>query len=209
MKALDIIRREYLENIRKKSFIVSTVLVPVFMLSFLVIPFLFAFLEPSDQIAVAVLDRTGVIGGDFIASLTDTLEDGRPKYVATDATPADGGFDKQRDILAARVSSGEIGILIDVPEDAVETGMLYYITKDIRSLTIQEYFEDNLDAIVLKRRLEGQGLAYEQVRKLTAPVVLDMQKITKSGAVKKARMVKRWSLPRAFSPMRLSYSFIM
>ncbi|MCM1311021.1 MAG: ABC transporter permease [Bacteroides sp.] len=56
-----IIKREYLERVNKKSFIVTTLLVPVVMLALMVLPTVLMFLMPSSTKNVAVIDDSGII----------------------------------------------------------------------------------------------------------------------------------------------------
>ena len=54
-----IISREYLERVKRKSFIISTILVPVFMILMMVAPAAFMLLSSPETSRVAVLDSTG------------------------------------------------------------------------------------------------------------------------------------------------------
>lgn len=56
-----IISREYLEKVKRKSFIITTILVPVFMVLMMVAPAAFMLLSTPESSRVAVLDRTGVL----------------------------------------------------------------------------------------------------------------------------------------------------
>lgn len=65
-----IIQREYLERVKKKSFILTTVLVPVLMLLLSVLPAVVMMMAGSDTKTVAVIDDSGLI----LPRLTDTEE---------------------------------------------------------------------------------------------------------------------------------------
>lgn len=54
-----IIEREYLERVKKKSFIFTTLLMPVVMLLFSLMPALIMFFAGTDQTSVLVIDDTG------------------------------------------------------------------------------------------------------------------------------------------------------
>lgn len=56
-----VIEREYFERVKRKSFIISTILVPVVMLALMAAPALFMILGKSEQKTVQVVDNTGVI----------------------------------------------------------------------------------------------------------------------------------------------------
>lgn len=57
-----IVQREYLERITKKSFILTTIFVPLFMVAISVLPALILLLNTPEKDYYAVIDRTGVIG---------------------------------------------------------------------------------------------------------------------------------------------------
>ena len=54
-----IIRREYLERVNKKSFIITTILVPVVMLALMVLPTVLMIMAPSSTKRIAVIDDSG------------------------------------------------------------------------------------------------------------------------------------------------------
>ena len=56
-----IISREFNERVRKKSFIISTILMPVFMIAMMVAPSLIMFYAKGDVKYVAVVDQSGII----------------------------------------------------------------------------------------------------------------------------------------------------
>ena len=63
-KILIIIRREYLTRVRKKSFLIMTLLGPILMASVYVLPIYITTL--SDEVKVVrVLDDAGAFGGQF------------------------------------------------------------------------------------------------------------------------------------------------
>lgn len=70
-----VIEREYLERVKRKSFIISTILVPIVMILLMLAPAFFLLFSKSDQKVVQVVDQTGVIapylhGNDEITFVT-------------------------------------------------------------------------------------------------------------------------------------------
>lgn len=57
-----IITREYLERVKRKSFIISTILTPLFMILLMIAPALIAMISTLDQKEIAVIDDSGMIG---------------------------------------------------------------------------------------------------------------------------------------------------
>lgn len=56
-----IIRREFLERVTKKSFIATTLLMPIFMIAVMIAPTLITILSSPEQVKIAVIDDSGVI----------------------------------------------------------------------------------------------------------------------------------------------------
>jgi ABC-2 type transport system permease protein len=64
-KTLLILKREYLTRVRKKSFIVTTLLVPLFMVGIMVIPAWLATRDDKLERTIAVYDETALFPGQF------------------------------------------------------------------------------------------------------------------------------------------------
>lgn len=56
-----IISREFKERVAKKSFIVTTILMPVLMLALMVAPALIMSLSTPDERTLAVIDESGIV----------------------------------------------------------------------------------------------------------------------------------------------------
>ncbi len=60
-KSLLILKREYLTRVKKKSFIIMTLLVPVMMAAFTILPTYLAMMDDKEERTIAVYDPTGLI----------------------------------------------------------------------------------------------------------------------------------------------------
>lgn len=56
-----IISREYFERVKRKSFIISTILMPVFMVALMALPALIAIFSTPEEKKIAVIDDSGVV----------------------------------------------------------------------------------------------------------------------------------------------------
>lgn len=56
-----VIEREYFERVKRKSFIISTILVPIIMIALMMAPALFMIFSKTEQKTVQVVDQTGVL----------------------------------------------------------------------------------------------------------------------------------------------------
>ena len=190
MNAILIIRREYKEHVKKKSFVIGTILVPFLMVAFLIVPILLAFLQPDEQLSVAVVDHTGQIGERFAAAVDDTTKDGEPRYVFRQEPPDE---ERKKELIAA-LNDDELDIVLEIPEDVLESSDVKYITRDVRNFQVLEDFESHLTNVVIERRLAREGLQFDEVASLTTRVKLAVSQITKSGEVEKKSILGEWGL---------------
>ncbi|HEX5132134.1 MAG TPA: ABC transporter permease [Candidatus Krumholzibacteria bacterium] len=199
MKVQHIIRREFLEYVRRRSFIVSTLLVPVLMLVFFVVPVLFAELEPDKTYRVAVVDQTGEIAPGVVAALTDTLSSGRRKYAA-EAVPAPGGsYAAERTARVEQLRAGHLDIVIAIPDTVLVGGHAAYITREERNMNVLDRFETVITESVIQQRLAGEGLDYTRVKDLTAGVTLDMQQMTAQGGLEEKSFLSDYGIVFVFT----------
>ncbi len=81
-----VVRREYVERVRTKGFLIGTILGPLLMSALMIVPLIVA-RAGGKLLAVAVLDRTGTVGPAVEKALRDARSDGKPRF---DVRPADG-----------------------------------------------------------------------------------------------------------------------
>jgi len=185
MKAMHVIRREYVEGIRRKSFIVTTVVLPLVMSMFFVLPVLFSTMKPQSTSRVAVVDQTGAIAADFVASLTDTLKNGKREFAATIVPATGASFDAARAAQIDAIKRGETDVVLAIPDDVMTTGKASYITREQRNMQVVDRFETALNDAVLTKRLAAEGLDYAHVKNLTAKVSVEMNQISATGNLEK------------------------
>ncbi|HER20396.1 MAG TPA: ABC transporter permease [Chromatiales bacterium] len=198
MKAVHIIRREYRESVSKKSFIIGTVLVPLFMLAFFAIPIALTEFTPDKQYHAVMLDATGEIGAEFAAALQDTLKNGELKYLVQVHDVAPGEMEADRDRWVTALRADEVDMIVIVDESVFDEGRARYITIEERGFQILEDFENALTDVVIKRRLARKGLDYSVVKELATSVRLDLSQVTASGDVKDKSFLAEWGVVFVF-----------
>jgi ABC-2 type transport system permease protein len=134
-----IIQREYLTRIRKKSFVIMSVLGPLIFAAYILIPMYFATLEDKEEKTMVVIDDSKLFTGHgkegtfFIIPGTETL-----KFQLAEGIP----IETFRETFEA---SGYYGLLF-IPSNILhsETSLIYS-TKQV-SLEISEYLERTMDS---------------------------------------------------------------
>lgn len=198
MKAMYVIRREYVENIRRKSFIVTTFVVPIVMSMFFVLPVLFATMEPQKVTRVAVVDQTGDIAPAFVAALTDTLKNGKRAFTATVVPATGAAYDGVRTAQIEAVRRGETDVVLAIPQAIMTGEKAQYITREQRNYNVLDRFEKVLSDVVLKQRLTAEGLDYERVKNLTAGVKVEMNQINAEGNIEKKNFLSEYGIVFVF-----------
>src|SRR5678809_1556633 len=198
MKAVFVMRREYTEAIRRKAFIITTFVVPIVMASFLVLPVLFATMEPQNVVRVAVVDQTGNIAPQFVAALTDTLKNGKRSFTPTIVPTTAASYDETRAGQIEAVKRGDTDIVLAIPQGIMTGEKASYITREQRNYNVLQRFEKALNDVVLKQRLAAEGLDYERVKDLTAGVTVEMNQITAAGSVEKKSFMAEYGVVFVF-----------
>jgi ABC-2 type transport system permease protein len=135
-----IIAREFTERARKKSFIVTTLLMPLFMIGMMVAPSLVMLYGGSEQKEVVVLDPSGIVGSRLESSqeVVFTLENDISKEEACRKYDAESGI---------------FGILY-IAEDVKESGNVQFITNASSSLMLEELISSQIKGIIEQEKLK-------------------------------------------------------
>ena len=135
-----IIAREFTERARKKSFIVTTLLMPLFMIGMMVAPSLMMLYGGSEQKQVVVLDPSGIVGSRLESSqeVVFTLENDISKEEACRKYDAESGI---------------FGILY-IAEDVKESGNVQFITNASSSLMLEELISSQIKSIIEQEKLK-------------------------------------------------------
>ena len=181
-KTVVIIRREYTEVVRKKSFWMGMFSVPLIMGIAFVVPFLLTKVKVDQQKRLAVLDGTGTIYEGLAAGLDGKLKNGRSEYQLEQIYGEDVDAAKKR--LSEAINKEKLDAYLVVPEDVFEQGKATYYGKNVTDLVEIRRLRDLLTRVVVEYRLDQQGLDPALVRKWTRRVDLGSVKVEKGGEKK-------------------------
>ena len=181
-KVFVVFKREYLERVRSKWFIVATVLGPVFLGVLTVLPLaLAARTESSSQLSnVVILDATGSELGarvqESLAETTPTAAEPRLRRIEPDAIE-----DAEAQALGEVVRREAVGYLVLDPGTLTGGGMRY-AGRNATALIDVEKIERIVRQGLLEMRLEGEGIDPGRVATLTAiRLTTTTEKVTDRG----------------------------
>jgi len=196
-KILSVIKREYIQIVRTKGFIIGTILGPVFMLALIVVPIIVSSASVEKQETIGVVDLSNEIFMELDKKLDHRdyrLKDGFRRYVLEKYEPSPG-VKEVRNELRERVLKKEISAYIYIPEDVLEAGARESGVKDalpeeVRAEYVSEHTTDfeelrainrALNNVVIEKRLKREGLDPLKVAQYIKRVELQPIKITKKG----------------------------
>jgi ABC-2 type transport system permease protein len=201
-----IIKREYLERVRQRSFLVLTVLLPAIVGGAFFIPAKLSSMKSSktQHLVVVTSDLkfgeivrqqllSGAKADDEKVSADKDKEDKDDKDVDdddkssnnytidVDSTPSEA----ERMALQNRVSSGDIDGYLWLSDDAVTARKVIYEGRESSGFLEKSWLSGQLDRAILLRELAQRGVSGDQADVLLKPVKLEMVRL-KGGHETKA-----------------------
>lgn len=185
-KVWAVVRREFLERVRTKAFILGTFLFPVFIIGISVLPALLITGESGTK-SVALVD--GASGG-FGAKVEEAMGAARigegpeaePRYRVERFQVAGEALEATRDSLISRTALGREadgydGVLV-VDDPGLASGRLQYFGDDAASPRATGDLQGVIRPVVTRERLEREGVDPTTVMRAIGPVNLVTQKVT-------------------------------
>jgi len=181
-KIFAVIRREFIERVRTKAFILATLGLPLLMVFAMVVPAMM--MKGTDRTTrVAVIDATSDGTGAAIVSALQkpTFKDGtRPKY-AIEHVQRGGDVTPARDSLLLRTSREVAepldGVMI-LPENTLAAGQVDYFGTNVSSFETMGELRRAVSSVVVGTRLERAGVDAGVVAAATRPAELTTIKVS-------------------------------
>ncbi|MDE6160615.1 MAG: ABC transporter permease [Muribaculaceae bacterium] len=150
-----VIAREYLERVKRKSFIISTLLMPIFMIGLMLTPALIAIFSTPEDKAVAVVDDTPQHIGRSLHS------EGDLRFTITEASLADAMADKEYDAV----------LVLDADAVARPDGIRFY-SREAASMQTESAISSQLENIIENERLKAYDI--ENLAQILKEVQVDV-----------------------------------
>ncbi len=222
-KLLMVIRREYLERVRTRSFWLGTLLFPVLMLGLVVLQIALADVETSERLKVAFVDATGKLAPGVEASLAgeetekavggagvrDQAADAEKKKeaasedkanIALETVPIEGDLEQTRKRLEPRVLSGDLFGILTAGTDLDSETNFQFFARSVGNINALRTLRGALRQSVMTLRLEQSNLTLspELRHKLLEPVELESFEIKAQGEAKKRGFMEAYMGTFAF-----------
>ena len=193
IKFLAIVKREYLQRVRAKMFIVTTSLLPMVMLLFGLVPILIINIDAGSAMRVAVIDETGrmyeelneAIIGDGPRQEGNAGNQRRRPFGNFILEPVDPNQSAEqiKTELERRLQSKELDGYLLLPKDFLERGQAEYFNRNPGDTFSQRTLESALNRAVREQRLISARVDTKTREELFKPVSVQ----TRSGATGEKR----------------------
>jgi len=160
-----IIKREYITRVKKRSFIIMTILGPLLMATLIIVPFYFAQLEGEAKV-IGILDQSGLFKDKF--KNTDNIH-----FIALS-----GEIGAAKEI----VLSDDLYALLHIPPTAVnvpETAKLYSTGQP--NIVVKGYIRESMRKNVEEMKLRASGIEPAVLKSIKTSINLLTIKINESG----------------------------
>jgi ABC-2 type transport system permease protein len=205
-----VIRREFLERVRKKSFLITTLITPLLFGAMMVVPVVLQVVQTGKPAEVVILDKTGWAGPAILAaapvarkSAENSLEGRAEKSAQSAATLKAAPAGQDLEAIKQDIGDGKVdGALVLEQDEKLDLKATYY-GQNISNLQLLQMLNGRLDAVVVEHRLDKLGLDRAIADKLKGRVDLESVKVEKGGKTRKG------SIMDFFMPMTLALIIYM
>jgi ABC-2 type transport system permease protein len=199
-KLFAVVKREYVQRVRSKFFVVATILGPVLMAAFTIVPALMFGIKAGGPTRLAVIDQTGRMYERVLKELTSEKEL-RDDDAAAEPTPPIGSnnpkdqvnqagklvkpsfvieqihldsrsVDQTRKDLEARIQNRELDGYIVLPPNLLKDGQPEYRARNSADLFTKSSVQSAINRAVRGQRLVENGISERAVEDASKPVVM-------------------------------------
>ncbi|HEV2704892.1 MAG TPA: ABC transporter permease, partial [Pyrinomonadaceae bacterium] len=201
-KFLAVVKREYIQRVRTKMFIVATVLGPVMMALFTVVPAILTNMKTGGPVRIAIVDETGVLYEQVREAILTGRQDEEEEEPTGDAAAAsaanensmermrrtgakaEAGYDVRQVALGGetveavkrrldeQVKRDELDAYLILPADLLQQGEARYYSRNTGDVFTRGQLEDRLTRAVRNQRMAVNNISPALMGAINKPVKL-------------------------------------
>ncbi len=179
-KIISVIKREYFQIVRTKAFIIGTILGPVLMASFIIVPVLVSVISVGQQEHIGVMDLSQEMFDPLDKKLDHKLKNGSRRYLL-EKYKVDGDPEQVRKELSQKVLDKKLTAYIFIPKDISDEGTAEYVSQHVSDFDKLKAINEALNSVVIEKRLRGEGLDPQKIAQYIRRVRLKTIKVSKRG----------------------------
>lgn len=171
-------RREYIERVRTKAFVIATFVGPVLMAAMMLGPALIAARQRDKPQRLAVV-ASAPVRALVEQALAERRDRGEPRFVVAESS--DDAIEKQRARLRREVLTGRLDGYLYLPPDVLETAKGEFYGKSVSNLAEMRLLERTIDESLVGQRLTAVGVDPARVKSVMRKLDLKTIRVTERG----------------------------
>ncbi len=191
---LVIAKREFIERVRTKAFVIGTILGPVFMATIMIVPALMAS-KLAKSVSISVIDAEGSLRtlvedslrGGAASPDAQKPEDpmnsrrnvGSTQFVIKPAVGADVAA--QREAAKQDVLKGKLDVYVVLPKDVLSESKAEYYSKSVTDFEGIRAVDRAVEKAVFAKRIGAAGIDPARIAALTKPLDLKRLRVSEEG----------------------------
>jgi ABC-2 type transport system permease protein len=179
-KIISVIKREYIQIVRTKGFIISTILGPVLMAALVVIPVVLSLAAGGEKKHVAVIDATQEIFAELDKKMDYKMRDQSRRYILEEHKLS-GNVSRLRNELSQKVLAKKLSAYLFIPENILGGGVAEYAALNVSNFDEIKRISEALNGVVVEKRLKREGLDPQKIAWFIQRVGMKTIKITQKG----------------------------
>lgn len=169
-----IVKREYVERVRTRAFLIFTLLTPALMFCFTVLPAKLIGMQSGGTQRIAVVASDETMGN---AIRDGIFEEVKKAVKTTQVEVISDTSDTERAQLMAQVDAGKYDGFLWATREAIASGVVTYYARSTGDFLEASAVEKGVQDTVLRQRLATQGMSRPEVADLLKPVRLESAQI--------------------------------
>jgi ABC-2 type transport system permease protein len=206
-KLFAVVKREYVQRVRTKFFVIATILGPVLMAGFTIVPAMMFSIKAGGPTHLAIVDQTGRMyervakelmggkerrsdnakaqipgqppGGDPKEQINQAGKLVKPSFALEEVRLDGRPLDEARKGLEVRIQNRELDGYLVLPPNLLKDGQPEYRARNTADLFTRENVESSISRAVRGERLVEAGIDEKTVAKASEPV--DLKTIEAGG----------------------------
>tara|TARA_S200000501_G_C20872196_1_gene764834 strand:- start:1587 stop:2813 length:1227 start_codon:yes stop_codon:yes gene_type:complete len=189
-----IFKWEYINRVKSKLFLITTFVLPVFMIGLMYVPTLLMDLEPETTTKVGLVYEDNIdplvqrfkdqVGENYI------LKNGNPQFI----------FARQKDEIIAMdsIRSKSLDGYLSIPSTVTIKGNVQYYSHSLSNIKIQSQLRRTLNQIVIEQRMINNKIDIDVVGKLSQAIGFETFELDKGGTASKGDPISSFFIPYLF-----------
>lgn len=179
-KVFYIIKREYLQRVRSKLFLVGTILTPLLFIGIIFMSVKFATMKTNEHRTVALVDESGRVADPFVKAFQSKKANEKSQY-NFEIVPLKGPVEPIETALSKRVLARKLDAYLVFSGAVLTDGKAEFHALNVSDFTERTVLTSTLTNVITGIRLRDQGLDPDKIDSLTKRADITALKVSESG----------------------------